>query len=85
MYLNAPSISQITNFLSSVSVLMNRIQDRSIGFSIKPEFDNQLFVDFAHFVQVANNKLFLFWFAELEEQLQVHNLCKTRKSIKNWC
>ena len=36
---------------------------------------------FTCFVQSVNLKLF--WFAELEEQIQVHNLCKTHKSSKN--
>ena len=35
------------------------------------------------FVQVVKVKWLLFWFAELAEQFQVHNLYKTRKSAKN--
>ena len=31
-----------------------------------------------------NLKLFLFSFAELAEQFQVHDLYKIRKSTKNW-
>ena len=35
------------------------------------------------FVQVADVKLFRFWFVKLAEQFQVHNLYKTCKSTKN--
>ena len=35
---------------------------------------------FTHFVRFTNKKLFLFWFAELPEQFQVHNSYKTRES-----
>ena len=68
------------NFWDSAN--FKRVQDRSIVSSIKPEFDGRFFVDFTCCVRVMNKKLFLFWFAELKEQFQVHNLYKTRWSKK---
>ena len=38
---------------------------------------------FTCFVQIANSKLFLSWFAKLAEQFQAPKLHKTRKSTEN--
>ena len=44
---------------------MVKIQDRHIFFKYYPKIGDQFFVD-----------LFLFWFAKLAEQFQVHKLYK---------
>ena len=59
------------------------MREWAIVSAIKPKFDNQTPCWFTFFVQIANEKLFSFWFAGLTEQFQFHNFYKPRGNQKN--
>ena len=48
------------------------------------KLDNRFFVDLLEMYKAQTWNCFLFWFAELAEQVQVCNLYKACKSTKNW-
>ena len=82
-----PSLHTCT-FMQNWSDILNKQKEyeKEPVSSIKPQFDNQIFVDLWFLYKLWTWNCFCF--AELAEQFQVHNLYKTRKSTKhrlsNW-
>ena len=60
-----------------------RMRDRSSNSSIKPKFEDQLFVDLPVIVQLVNLKLFCQFCKSKQKPFHVYNLYKKRKSTKN--